>query len=131
MTNSPNKSSHDSTNTKKLELLPIEVNYVHQPLFTHNRKTAYKQHYDVNIRNTLREPLNKWVVRTFIIILFAVSYHFGESAVDSVIDTVQHQSTHYVSETLCIREHIANGVERIDIKTVHGKCFIETNGYYK
>ena len=58
-------------------------------------------------------------------------YHFGGSAINSVIDTVQQQRANSQTETLCIRELVSTGVERIDIKTVHGECFIETNGYYK
>jgi len=31
----------------------------------------------------------------------------------------------------CIAHLIAKGVERIDIATDNGRCWVETNGYYK
>ena len=43
---------------------------------------------------------------------------------------IQEELATQAQEGECIAKHIAQGVERIDIATKDGTCWVETNGYY-
>ena len=50
--------------------------------------------------------------------------------ITQMIQDVTLASDQYKLEPACVREKIALGIERIDIATKDGKCWVEDNGYY-
>lgn len=57
-----------------------------------------------------------------IITLTLTACHYYPKAQQAVLD--------HKLESLCIRDLVVSGVERIDIKTANGTCTVEANGYY-
>lgn len=79
-----------------------------------------------NRRTTRRVNLWKLAKWTCYILLAYQVY----GGITQMIHDVTLASDQYKLESACVREKIAQGVERIDIATKNGTCWVEDNGYY-
>ncbi len=52
-------------------------------------------------------------------------------AITTTFPQVQALMEERATELVCVAEHIATGIERINIRTHNGTCTVEANGYYK
>ena len=66
------------------------------------------------------------IVLTIIGSLLTGLGHGLSAAVSSYTSAVEQRTL----ELQCVDQHIASGVERIDIGTVDGTCYVSTNAYY-
>ena len=75
-----------------------------------------------------RRKVNLWkLAKWTCYILLAYQVYSG---ITQMIQDVTLASEQYKLESACVREKIAQGVERIDIATKNGTCWVEDNGYY-
>lgn len=79
-----------------------------------------------NQRSTRRVSLWKLAKWTCYALLAYQVY----GGVTQMIQDVTLASDQYKLESSCVREKIALGIERIDIATKDGTCWVEDNGYY-
>lgn len=88
------------------------------------------QFADRNRRNTRRvsRKISIWKLAKWTCYALLAYQVYG--GITQMIQDITLASDQYKLESVCIREKIALGIERIDIATKDGTCWVEANGYY-
>ena len=89
--------------------------------------TTYKTTWTQITKNIVTKVLRYSV---YAIITLALAYSAFQ-LYTALVQDVTLANEQYKAECQCVREKIALGIERINIATEDGECWVEDNGYYK
>lgn len=104
---------------------------------TLTRRNRYNTVQYAATRHTRRKvnlwKLAKWTSYLSYVCYILLAYQVYGGITQMVHDVkldIKLASDQYKIESACVRKKIALGIERIDIATKDGTCWVEDNGYY-